>query len=239
MPLSNEDVYKLMMQGGEAPTKLLLHFDDNITDSSTYLQTTSSTGLAYASSNSLSGKAVYFTTTTGSVSIASNDFSFGTEDFCIEGFFYCSTNTSAFCMFDLGPTSTTATNMRFQMVLNSTPIRVSAYYPASSGVSPVVTNLLIGGYTRSSLVHWAYYRVGDTYYVSTAGNVAVVGTTSYKLPSQPYTLNIGQIRSGNIGRLTASEPIDEVRVTVGVGSFPYGATNFTPPSSPFSVTGEE
>ena len=237
IPTSSYPSYTPMPSGTDPyfnNVALLLHGDGSFADSSTNAAILTATGTV---TSTLSGKfgtaGLYFAsgTSTNYLSTPSSPvYTFGTQNFTIECWFY---NTNAFAnapfIFGNGTGAAMTTGNWFIEFL-STQI-VLYYFPSTSQTAIINT----AGTTINSnqWYHLAIVRNGTTITSYLNGTLYGVANTSFtaSLDSGPGTANTFVVGcAGGTTQQNIAGYIDEVRVTIGVARY---TTNFAVPTAPY------
>jgi len=164
------------------------------------------------------GSSVYFTGSSQYLNAPSNSvFTFGTNNFTIEGWIYLATGTSAGTLFD---NRTSSTSISSQIYINANIV-----YYAVGGVNVITGSTVSANYWY----HVAVVRISNatTMYV----NGAKVGTTY--LDGNNYVIGSPYIGTGYNTSYPLNGYISNLRITNGTGVYSY---QFTPPLAPLSTT---
>lgn len=213
---------------------LLLHGDGSFADSSGNAAMLTATGTVTSTASGKFGTAgLYFAsgTSTNYLSTPSSPvYTFGTQNFTIECWFY---NTNAFAnapfIFGNG-TGAAMTTGNWFIEFSSTQI-VLYYFPSTSQTAIINT----AGTTINSnqWYHLAIVRNGTTITSYLNGTLYGVANTSFtaSLDSGPGTANTFVVGcAGGTTQQNIAGYIDEVRVTIGVARY---TTNFAVPTAPY------
>lgn len=150
----------------------------------------------------------------------SADFSFGSGDFTISGWFETDTITGAHAIIGYANGSAANSNYSFQIIINGSTLSASLFF-GSTAYSPTKSGVAIG--TKH---HWALERYGNnlTIYLDGVGGtpVDVTGVTANN-PSSSI-LQIGQVQ----GYYPWDGSIDELDIVKGAARY---QGDFTPPAA--------
>lgn len=210
-------------------TKLLLHCDGNILDSSksahilTDISTSSSTSI-YKFGNA----SRYFNSSAYLSTPASSDFVFGSGDFTIDLWIYPSAvgqsnNTEIIVKH---ADATALAGYAIDMSSGTYNLRFKA---SSNGSSwDITSGTVIGTLTQDIWTHIAVVRSGNTFYLFKDGVLANTLTSSAALyDSGSSPLLIG---GGNYTSTYFQGAMDELRISKGVARW---TSDFTPPTAPY------
>ena len=201
---------------------LLAHFDSDFSDSSASNHTLTANGNTTISTTQkkFGAGSAYFDGSGDYLSIVNNgDFTFGTGDFTIEGWFYITAASSYATLFTTAPT----TNSQ-GVWLGTNPSGNWDANMATGGSWETIGNS--DPVTLNTWVHLAYVRSGSNIYLFENGTLIDSRTSSLNLNANT-TVTIG-------GRTLSSQYttgyIDELRITKGVARY---TSNFTVPAEVF------
>jgi hypothetical protein len=232
----SDDWYMDTAGTADSYTKLLLHLDNNITDSETTPKTvTNNNGVTFSNSVSKFGgySAVFNGTSNQSLSIPdSTDFQFGSGNFTID--FWVNFDSSAFTgdpenyiLYYGNGLISSSTFFACEAYLTSS-LKQIAFWVASNGTQvlfygssyPIVAN---------TWYHIAIVRNGTDWRLYINGTTLGYTTSSYTIPTIPATLgfNLGLPFSTHNARIK----IDEFRVSKGIARW---TSTFTPPTSAYA-----
>lgn len=217
---------------GGAPdtfTKLLLHFDNNATDSSLSARGNGTPGgqYQYTTTKQFGTHAAYFATSPQSSLTFPNstDFDFGAGDFTVDWWEYRLTGGASRPIFARDfPTTYTpfliwsdASNVVFHSSTNGSS------WNAASGVN-------IGSITTSSWHHFAIVRAGNTLYGFKDGALTGSYAFNFTLPAWGNPPYWGSALNGSF----YNGYIDEFRWSKGIARW---TAAFTPPTAPYTTAG--
>lgn len=203
-------------------TLLLLHGDD-ISDSSSYQRSITNSGVTSSSNQSkFGGKSLYFNGSSAALTIKDNAFNFGSGDFTVDWWEYCTGNSAT--------RFTISYNNGCGGVAAGGGSNSNALYMSSTGTS---WNMISGGAafskTANTWVHWAFvrkgtsiktYRNGTLYYSATASGSIYWNGAGFVVGSFLYDAN--HYYGGYI---------DEFRVS----NVARWSENFTPPTEQYGI----
>ena len=213
--------------GIDTYTKLMLHLDNNLTDSETTPKTVTASGSGhfYSSQYIFGGYSYGFNGVDAYLSCGtSTDFNL-TGDFTIDGWFQFTQVSTQQYLFS----SETNVANRLTLFWDGTQNR----FKFSEVVSGVVTDILIANYTLSinTWYHIAMIRFGNVWSLYINGVLVNSSTLSRTLGAY-NTCYIGTYYDSGAPANFFTGYIDEYRVSNGIARW---ISNFTPPNHPYSA----
>jgi len=168
----------------------------------------------------------YFDGTGDYLTIADNaSLRLGSSDFCVEFWFYPQTSSNAALMVKRANSSTFGA-----FVIDCTGGLTPKFYASANGSSFAISGATIGTMVVNQWNHVAVYRSGTNWYGSVNGIVSTLATgTSLTLIGTTDPWVIG----GDTNASWVSGYFSNTRIVIG--SAVYGASNFTPPTTPLTA----
>lgn len=209
--------------GNDSYTKLLLHLENNVTDSSPSARAVTNTAMTFDSTykefGSYSGK---FNATTSFLSIAdSDDWNFGSGDFTIDGWVYPLALSGH--IYILSQFATNSAYLNFEFL--GTEFKLSVI-----NNSGAVTDLTAPA-TLNAWQHFAIVRSGSNFYLFINGSLASMKSMSGTLPDIAAPLLIGKFNYYGTDYYFYNGYLDEIRVSKGIARW---TSDFTPPTAPYN-----
>ena len=206
--------------------KLLLHLDNNVTDSSSSAHTVTNNAAFSSGTYKFGGYSGSFVAQTNNLSIASStDFQMGTGDFTVECWVYIGTLTNTlYTLFDFRPSSSATA---FNMTISSAGA-INVYDgPASTVYSSASSTFVAGQWNHVALS--VNSRTMRTCY---NGSIVATRSTTSNFTSATNPIGINANAAGTTNNGT-NYFIDEFRVTKGVGRY---TGSYTVPGAAFPTT---
>jgi hypothetical protein len=209
--------------GNDSYTTLLLHLENNATDSSQDNYTVTPSGMTY--SNTIYKFGAYSATFDGSTSYFSTpsvaNWQFGTNPFTVDLWFYPTGSTNEYL---IGTETNAGGNgwlLTYQGVTNQVIFDVN---------NSAITSGLVGTPTTNAWNHIALVRNGNVFGLYLNGTSVYSGTYSGSIAGST-PLYIGYTPVG-MGYYFKGE-MDEVRISTGIARW---TSNFTPPTAPYAAS---
>jgi len=215
----------------EQPAFIVFNFDGtdgstSITSSSSSVGTVTATVTGTAALSTFSQKfgtaALYFDTNPGLVQFPIPQ-AFGLNDFCVEFWIFVPVELQGTNNYSTSYSAGAGSSVDADFSLD----QYLLYFPS------LPENYPVADIVYDEYQHIAVYRINGTIYLAVDGVVAAnTVTTSYNFTNTYQVIgDYDDFEGGVGGYATLTTWIDELRVTLN--SSVYGATDFTPPSSPF------
>lgn len=205
-----------------ANTKLLLHFNNDLTNDSasgiTMIQGTDP--ILFNSSSKFGSHSGQFTSSAGART--SSTVQFGSDNWTVEGWFYPTAAGS-----QVGQAWSQGINTSNGLL--GGVFTTGVFFRSNNQTDTQLTNLSLGGAWH----HIAWVRIGNTVYIYVDGQQAVSGSYSNSMTDSNYGFSVGP-NSSYTGANTAfnfAGYIDDFRITQGVGR--YSGSTITVPTQPF------
>jgi hypothetical protein len=172
------------------------------------------------------GGSGYFDGTGDYLSIADNAaLELGSSNFCIENWFYQQANSSRSIVNKRANSSSYGLSIFAQNASNSVEVYIS-----SNGSSwDIVNGTSLGTIIPSAWNHVALYRSGNSWYGAMNGTVTLLTTNSSAVVNNSSAWNFGAESDG----FGVTGYLADGRIVIG--SAVYGASNFTPPTTPLTA----
>lgn len=227
---ATKDMFSASIGGIDAYTKLMLHFDNNVTDSELTPKTVTNNSVTFDNSvYKFGGYSAQFNGTTGYLSVPdSADWCFEAGDFTIDFWF----NSNAAISSDQYLVMQGASGDYWLVYINSASKMqyASTYASIGNGGGFIATNAFT--FTPGTWYHLAWVKNGANMLMFIAGVGQAVTTTSPFAPASltdfGTALNIGAFNGSGF----ANCKIDELRISKGIARW---TSDFTPPASAYTT----
>lgn len=209
-------------------TKVLLHFDNTLTDLAKPSRTWTGVGAGYTASSKFGAAALNCGAAAGYVTTPDDaDFTVGSGDFTVDFWFNVQggVSTASRMLFGQVDSGNFASNVSYNGQLSSTD---HLTFAANQG-STAITITAGGTITTSGWHHYAGVRTGGTLALFLDGVLQGTAAISGAINDSAYSLSIG--RNGDAAGVMWNGFIDEFRLSVGIARW---TSNFTPPTGPYS-----
>jgi hypothetical protein len=174
----------------------------------------------------------YFNGSTSYLSIPNNSgFALGTNNFCIEGWYYPISNTVYQALIAKRPDQDATGSYVIYSTQNSNALK---FYASSNGSSfDIIVDGIIGTTVNNTWNHFAVYRIGNIFYGSLNGVVTNMGTSSssFYVDSSPLYIG-GEQKAGTPGNVINGY-LTNIRIVNGSSVYTSGA--FTPSTTPLTA----
>ena len=209
-----------------AKTSSLLHFDNNITDAQGRTWTNNGGATFDATNKKFGTHAISFNGTSQWIDTpASDDFSFGSEDFTID--FWARPTSVGTDRYLYGTASTGASQLNVDAYLNTSNLLVARIYGDAYTTSAPLTSVTV--FSANVWHHVAYFRYANRVYLAIDGVIEASKDFSTSVARDLYKFSIG--RTGEYAGNYFVGQIDEFRIVKGKAMY---TANFTPHTSAYT-----
>jgi len=184
-------------------------------------------GTSTAYSTSVIGGSGYFDGSGDYLSVADNaSLELGSSDFCIEGWYFPQSFAANLALVSKRA-NTTAVGAA--IIYANSGSGALTFYASTNGSSYFWSGTTVGTMVLNQWNHFAVYRSGNNWYGAMNGVVSSMGSNSSSIYNNTDAWTLGGDTNGNY----ANGYIASSRIVIG--SAVYGASNFTPPTSPLTA----